>query len=89
MQRTTAASARVRVRRLLEVVAWSRLATLSGFQKDATLFAPVGGWGREGAGGGSETPFLDVSFDEYEAELAKVYVDGSGAVGADSREEIQ
>lgn len=77
------------MRRLLEVVAWSRLATLSGFQKDATLFAPVGWRGRKGAGGGGETPFLDVSFDEYESELAKVYMNGSGAVGADSREEIQ
>lgn len=86
MQRAAAASACGW--RLLEVVAWWRLAALACFQKNATLLAPVGGWGREGARCGGETPFLDVGFDEYEAELAEVNVNRGGAVGADSREEV-
>lgn len=86
MQRAAAASACVWC--LLEVVAWWRLTALTCFQKDATLLAPVGGWGREGARCGGETPFLDVSFDEYEAELAKVDVNRGRAVGANSGEEV-
>lgn len=83
-----AAAASARVRRLFEVVTWWRLATLAGFQEDAALLASVGGRGREGAGRGGETPFLDVGFDEDEAELAEVDVDGGGAVSANCREEV-
>lgn len=83
-----AAAASARVRWLFEVVAWWGLATLASFQEDATLLASVGGRGREGAGRGCETPFLNIGLDENEAELAEVDVDGGGPVSADGWEEV-
>lgn len=72
---------------LVVVLLWL-LSALSRFEEDAALLGAVWGWGREGAGCGREPPFLDVCFDEDEAELAKVDVDGCGAVGADGGEEV-
>ena len=60
----------------------------SRFEQDAALFAPVGGWGGKRARHGSQAPFFHVGFDEDEAGLAEVDVDGAGAVGAHGGEEV-
>lgn len=55
------------------------------FKQNAALFAAVG-WGRsEAARHWGQAPFLDISFDEHEAHLAKIDMDTAGAVGPNGR----
>lgn len=56
-----------------------------GLKQDAAVFATIW-WGRrEAAGHGGQTPFLDISFDEYEPHLAKIDMHAAGAVRANGR----
>lgn len=60
----------------------------AGFQENAALFGAIRRRRSETAGHRSQTPFLDVGLDKYEARLAQVDVHGGRAVGADSRKEV-
>lgn len=58
-------------------------------QQDAALLAAVRRRGREAAGHGSKTPFLDVSLNEYKTHLSKVHMHRAWAVRSNRWEEIR
>lgn len=60
----------------------------SSFQKNVALLRSIWRWRCQAASHRCETPLLDVGFDEDEAGLAKVDVDGAGTIGSDGREEV-
>jgi hypothetical protein len=55
------------------------------FEQNAALFAAIGRGRCEATRHWGQTPFLDISFNEHEAHLAKIDMDTAGTVGPDGR----
>jgi hypothetical protein len=60
----------------------------AGLEQDAALLATIG-WGRGQAPcHGGQPPFLHIGFNEYEAHLAKIDMNGAGTIGPNCWKQI-